>query len=123
MTCTNGDLGDVKDRRLRLQPRDNPTDRQRLAAVRHTELRKAAAILGVTHLYALGYHDSGMQGWETNTEPHAFAQARVEELTALAVVDGFDTFVLWSDGPGDLARFAEEVVPAVRAQVARERGR
>jgi alkanesulfonate monooxygenase SsuD/methylene tetrahydromethanopterin reductase-like flavin-dependent oxidoreductase (luciferase family) len=47
----------------------------------------------------------------------------VEELTALAVVDGFDTFVLWSDGPGDLARFAEEVVPAVRAQVARERGR
>jgi alkanesulfonate monooxygenase SsuD/methylene tetrahydromethanopterin reductase-like flavin-dependent oxidoreductase (luciferase family) len=47
----------------------------------------------------------------------------VEELTALAVGYGFDTFVLWSDGPGHLARFAEEIVPAVRAQVARERGR
>ena len=80
VTCTNGDLGDVKDRRLRLQPRDNPTDRQRLAAVRHTELRKAAAILGVTHLYALGYHDSGMHGWETNAEPQAFAQAKVEDV-------------------------------------------
>lgn len=77
VTCTNGDLGDVKDPRLRLQPRDNPADRQRLAEVRQAELQRAAAILGVTHLYALGYHDSGMQGWETNTAPHAFAQADV----------------------------------------------
>jgi LmbE family N-acetylglucosaminyl deacetylase len=85
VTCTNGDLGDVKDRRLRLQPRDNPMDRQRLAAVRHTELRKAAAILGVTHLYALGYHDSGMHGWETNAEPQAFAQAKVEDVAGQLV--------------------------------------
>ena len=85
VTCTNGDLGDVKDRRLRLQPRDNPTDRQRLAAVRHTELRKAAAILGVTHLYALGYHDSGMHGWETNAEPRSFAQAKVEAVAGQLV--------------------------------------
>jgi alkanesulfonate monooxygenase SsuD/methylene tetrahydromethanopterin reductase-like flavin-dependent oxidoreductase (luciferase family) len=44
-----------------------------------------------------------------------------DELTALAVGHGFDTFVLWAEAPGSLARFAEEVVPAVRAQVARER--
>jgi len=44
-----------------------------------------------------------------------------EELTDLAVGQGFDTFVLWADGPDQLARFAEEVVPAVRAQVAAER--
>jgi alkanesulfonate monooxygenase SsuD/methylene tetrahydromethanopterin reductase-like flavin-dependent oxidoreductase (luciferase family) len=44
-----------------------------------------------------------------------------EELTALVVEEGFDTFVLWADGPGQLERFAEEVVPAVRQQVARER--
>lgn len=80
VTCTNGDLGDVKDPRLRLQPRENPADRQRLAAVRHAELQRAAAILRVTYLYELGYHDSGMQGWETNTEPHAFAQADVETV-------------------------------------------
>jgi alkanesulfonate monooxygenase SsuD/methylene tetrahydromethanopterin reductase-like flavin-dependent oxidoreductase (luciferase family) len=46
----------------------------------------------------------------------------VDELTALAVDDGFDTFVLWAEDPRQLPRFAHEVVPAVRAQVARHRG-
>jgi alkanesulfonate monooxygenase SsuD/methylene tetrahydromethanopterin reductase-like flavin-dependent oxidoreductase (luciferase family) len=45
----------------------------------------------------------------------------VEELTALALGQGFDTFVFWAEGPGQLPRFAEEVVPAVRALVAEER--
>jgi alkanesulfonate monooxygenase SsuD/methylene tetrahydromethanopterin reductase-like flavin-dependent oxidoreductase (luciferase family) len=45
----------------------------------------------------------------------------VDELTALAVGPGFDTFVLWAEGPGQLERFAEEVIPATRAQVAKER--
>jgi alkanesulfonate monooxygenase SsuD/methylene tetrahydromethanopterin reductase-like flavin-dependent oxidoreductase (luciferase family) len=45
----------------------------------------------------------------------------VEELTALVVQHGFDTFVLWADGPDQPSRFAEEIVPAVRAQVAKER--
>jgi alkanesulfonate monooxygenase SsuD/methylene tetrahydromethanopterin reductase-like flavin-dependent oxidoreductase (luciferase family) len=45
-----------------------------------------------------------------------------DELTALATAHGFDTFLLWAEGDGQLARFAEEVVPAARAQVARERG-
>jgi len=85
VTCTNGDLGDVKDPRLRLDPRQYPADRQRLAEVRHRELQQAAAILGVTHLYPLGYHDSGMQGWETNADPHAFAQARVEDVACRLV--------------------------------------
>src|SRR4029450_13426887 len=76
VTCTNGDLGDVKHPRLRPKPREKPADRQRLAEVRHAELQQAAVILGVTHLYPLGYHDSGMHGWETNTEPYAFAQAK-----------------------------------------------
>lgn len=77
VTCTNGDLGDVKDARLALKPRENPADRARLAAVRLDELRRAAAILGVTHLYTLNYRDSGMQGWETNTEVDVFAQVDV----------------------------------------------
>ena len=47
----------------------------------------------------------------------------VDELTDLAVAYGFDTFVFWGDGEDQLPRFAEEVVPAVRAQVAAERGR
>jgi alkanesulfonate monooxygenase SsuD/methylene tetrahydromethanopterin reductase-like flavin-dependent oxidoreductase (luciferase family) len=38
----------------------------------------------------------------------------VDELLPLALDLGFDTFVFWGDGPGQLARFAEEVVPAAR---------
>jgi len=45
----------------------------------------------------------------------------VDELTALVTAHGFDTFVLWAEGPGQLSRFAEEIVPAVRTQVATER--
>jgi alkanesulfonate monooxygenase SsuD/methylene tetrahydromethanopterin reductase-like flavin-dependent oxidoreductase (luciferase family) len=45
----------------------------------------------------------------------------VDELTDLVITHGFDTFVLWADGEGQLPRFAESVVPAVRAQVATER--
>jgi alkanesulfonate monooxygenase SsuD/methylene tetrahydromethanopterin reductase-like flavin-dependent oxidoreductase (luciferase family) len=46
----------------------------------------------------------------------------VDELAGL-VAHGFDTFVLWAEGPDQLARFAEEVVPATRSRVAAERGR
>lgn len=46
----------------------------------------------------------------------------VDELTDLVVTYGFDTFILWAEGEGQLSRFAEEVVPALRAQVAAERG-
>jgi alkanesulfonate monooxygenase SsuD/methylene tetrahydromethanopterin reductase-like flavin-dependent oxidoreductase (luciferase family) len=45
----------------------------------------------------------------------------VDQLTDLAVGPGFDTFVLWADGPDQLARFAEEIVPATRSSVAAER--
>lgn len=45
----------------------------------------------------------------------------VDELTNLSVTYGFDTFIFWGEGDGQLQRFAEEVAPAVRAQVAIER--
>jgi hypothetical protein len=45
----------------------------------------------------------------------------VEELTNLAVTYGFDTFIFWGEGEGQLSRFAEQVVPAIREQVAAER--
>jgi alkanesulfonate monooxygenase SsuD/methylene tetrahydromethanopterin reductase-like flavin-dependent oxidoreductase (luciferase family) len=45
----------------------------------------------------------------------------VEELTDLAITYKFDTFILWAEGEDQLPKFAEEVVPAVRAQVAAER--
>src|SRR4029450_6507394 len=55
VTCTKGDLCEVKDPRLRLKPREEPADRQRLAEVRHAELQQAAAILGVRHLYHVAH--------------------------------------------------------------------
>jgi alkanesulfonate monooxygenase SsuD/methylene tetrahydromethanopterin reductase-like flavin-dependent oxidoreductase (luciferase family) len=45
----------------------------------------------------------------------------VDELTEMVVAYGFDTFVLSAEGADQLPRFAREVVPAVRAQVAAER--
>jgi alkanesulfonate monooxygenase SsuD/methylene tetrahydromethanopterin reductase-like flavin-dependent oxidoreductase (luciferase family) len=44
-----------------------------------------------------------------------------DELTDLTIAFGFETFIFWGEGDGQLQRFAEEVVPAVRAQVAAER--
>ncbi|WP_158888388.1 LLM class flavin-dependent oxidoreductase [Amycolatopsis anabasis] len=45
----------------------------------------------------------------------------VDELTDLAVTYGFDTFVFWSAAPGGERTFVEEIIPAVREQVAEER--
>ena len=48
----------------------------------------------------------------------------VEDLTRFTVDHGMDTYVLWPQGDPDeqLHRFAEEVAPAVRAEVGRQRG-
>ncbi|WP_395244826.1 FAD-binding protein [Agromyces sp. MMS24-K17] len=46
----------------------------------------------------------------------------VEQLLPLAVEDGVDTFILASDDPGTMQRFAEEVAPALREAVALELG-
>src|SRR4030095_4905279 len=85
VTCTHGDLGDVKLPGLRLNPRQDPADRQRLALIRQEELAHAAAILGVTYVYQLGYHDSGMAGWASNQERQAFMQTPLEDVTGRLV--------------------------------------
>jgi LmbE family N-acetylglucosaminyl deacetylase len=85
VTCTNGELGEVKVRGQRLTPVHCPADRARLAAIRRQELARAASTLGITHLYMLGYHDSGMAGWDTNTAAHAFARADMDEAVGRLV--------------------------------------
>jgi alkanesulfonate monooxygenase SsuD/methylene tetrahydromethanopterin reductase-like flavin-dependent oxidoreductase (luciferase family) len=47
----------------------------------------------------------------------------VDELARLALEDGIGTFVLMGDDGAAIRTFAEEVAPAVREQVARERAR
>jgi len=81
VTCTNGALGEVKIPGLRLNPRQDPADQQRLALIRQEELAHATAMLGVTHVYQLGYHDSGMAGWDSNQHRQAFMQAHPEDVT------------------------------------------
>ncbi|MCM0677415.1 LLM class flavin-dependent oxidoreductase [Micromonospora phytophila] len=52
---------------------------------------------------------------------HGPAEQWAEELADLALTDGISTFILGSDDPEDLRRFAAEVAPAVREYVAAER--
>src|SRR5712691_13355456 len=85
VTCTNGELGEVHIPDVRLNPRQDPADRQRLARIRQEELAKATAILGVTKVYLLGYHDSGMAGWDSNHDRQAFVQANAEDVTGQLV--------------------------------------
>ena len=56
----------------------------------------------------------------SNSVLHGPVDQWVEELTHFAITYKFDTFILWAEGEGQLSKFAEEVVPAVRAQVATE---
>ncbi|WP_406069165.1 LLM class flavin-dependent oxidoreductase [Micromonospora sp. NBC_01638] len=51
------------------------------------------------------------------------AEQWVQELVELALGEGVSTFILASDDPDDLRRFAGEVAPAVRELVAAERDR
>lgn len=77
ITCTNGDRGQVIG--LSLNPEESVEDRRELAEVRRRELEGAARILGLSHLYQLGYHDSGMAGWESNKLGEVFANADPDE--------------------------------------------
>ena len=85
VTCTNGALGEAKIPALQLNPRQAPADRQRLALIRQEELARATAILGVTNVYLLGYHDSGMAGWNSNQDREAFVQANPDDVTGQLV--------------------------------------
>lgn len=44
-------------------------------------------------------------------------------MAKLALTHGFSAFILMTDDPAQIERFAGEAAPAVRAQVATERAR
>ncbi|MET0522480.1 MAG: LLM class flavin-dependent oxidoreductase [Jiangellaceae bacterium] len=54
-------------------------------------------------------------------DPAKTAEQWVDELLPLILEDGIGTLILGSDDPGELQRFAEEVIPSVREAVARDR--
>ena len=49
---------------------------------RRQELENSAKVLGISAVYWLGYHDSGMTGWPQNDEPGAFMAADVDQVAA-----------------------------------------
>ena len=54
-------------------------------------------------------------------DPARSAAEWVDQLLPLVLRNGVSTLILGSDDPGELQRFAEEVIPQVREAVARER--
>ncbi|MET8868445.1 PIG-L family deacetylase [Nonomuraea sp. NPDC004580] len=75
VTCTNGEQGDGAGG---VKPGDPGHDDAAVAVQRLGELRESVAHLGVEHLELLGYRDSGMEGWEANAHPEAFANVPLE---------------------------------------------
>ncbi len=80
VTATRGDVGEIHDPDL-----DPDEARERLAAIREGELRRACAALGIDELYFLGYRDSGMVGTPDNDDPRSFHNADPDEATGRVV--------------------------------------
>ncbi len=78
VTCTNGELGDSPS----AKPGEDGHDIEDVVALRRKELQDSCKVLGITHLEMLGYHDSGMMGWEQNDAPGSFWSTPVDEAAA-----------------------------------------
>ncbi|MCD5316439.1 PIG-L family deacetylase [Kineosporia babensis] len=79
VTCTDGRCGDGPGG---VKPGDAEHDPEAVAVVRKGELERSAKVLGLDHVERLGYHDSGMMGWDTNKAPGAFWNVPVAESAA-----------------------------------------
>lgn len=79
VTCTNGEQGDGPGG---VKPGDTGHDDAAVAERRLSELRESITHLGISDLELLGYRDSGMEGWDTNSHPDAFTNVPVETAAA-----------------------------------------
>ena len=79
VTCTNGEFGDAQGG---VKPGEDGHDEEQVARQRLAELRESVAILGVTNLELLGYHDSGMPDWDYKDRPEAFCNIPLAEVAA-----------------------------------------
>lgn len=73
VVATDGAHGEVPDD---LAPGETLVDRRRV------ETERSAAVLDIDRLVWLGYHDSGMTGWQQNDHELSFLQAPLEEAAA-----------------------------------------
>lgn len=75
--ATRGEVGEIADPTLATP--------ETLGEVREQELRAAAEVLGVQHVWFLDYRDSGMAGTPDNDDPRAFARANPAEVVSRLV--------------------------------------
>ncbi|HLL78781.1 MAG TPA: PIG-L family deacetylase [Ktedonobacteraceae bacterium] len=83
VVATRGEVGEISDPALATP--------ENLGQVREGEMRAAAEVLGVEHLWFLDYRDSGMAGTPDNQDPHAFMQASAAEVVGklVAIIRSF----------------------------------
>jgi LmbE family N-acetylglucosaminyl deacetylase len=77
LCATLGEVGEIADPTLATP--------ENLGQVREGEMRAAAQVLGLDHLWFLGYRDSGMAGTPENQDPHAFVQVNGAEVVGKIV--------------------------------------
>jgi LmbE family N-acetylglucosaminyl deacetylase len=70
VVATNGEHGEVPDD---LAAGETLVDRRR------GETTQSAAALGIDRIVWLGFHDSGMTGWEQNNDPDSFLQSDLDD--------------------------------------------
>jgi LmbE family N-acetylglucosaminyl deacetylase len=79
VTCTDGSCGDGPGGVKPGQPGHDPAA---VIRMRRSELEASCAVLNVSHLELLGYADSGMMGWPSNTASGSFWTTPVEDAAA-----------------------------------------
>ena len=77
IVATRGEVGEIANPALATP--------ETLGPVREGEMRAAADVLGLDHLWFLDYRDSGMAGTPENEDPRAFAQANPAEVVGKLV--------------------------------------
>src|SRR2546426_783446 len=75
--ATRGEVGEIADPALATP--------ENLGQVRENEMREAANVLGVHHLWFLDYRDSGMDGTPENGDPRSFIQVSAAEVVGKLV--------------------------------------
>jgi LmbE family N-acetylglucosaminyl deacetylase len=70
VVATNGEFGEVPD---------DLADGETLVDRRRAETERSAEALGIHRVAWLGYRDSGMTGWDQNTNSDSFHQADLDE--------------------------------------------
>jgi alkanesulfonate monooxygenase SsuD/methylene tetrahydromethanopterin reductase-like flavin-dependent oxidoreductase (luciferase family)/FAD/FMN-containing dehydrogenase len=123
-------IGALKPRMLRLIGRAGDGWLPSLAYVKEGEYARSASIIDeaalaagrnpaeIRRLLNVGGRFSPRRGGMLDGPPEQW----VEQLLPYAVEDGVDTFILASDDPATMQRFATEVAPALREAVEREVG-